>query len=232
MKTGRELRRDEVEHVSEIDRSEMVENIYRLENGALVLKPHHFDIPGWPPGEAERYTPILLDCFDRGGWFYGAFDGAELIGVAVVESKRIGKDKDQLQLKFLHVSRSRRNTGLGKQLFELARTTARARGRNDGSPGRIRTSDMTVNSRPLYRLSYRGVFYWARSCTAWELLSIYAQQCEIKRPHARPRRHYSGISRLRIKPNCRPSKMTPSPAPWLRAAPCPAPRPSPSPSRR
>src|SRR5580692_6307617 len=28
----------------------------------------------------------------------------------------------------------------------------------NGSPGRIRTSDMTVNSRPLYRLSYRGVF--------------------------------------------------------------------------
>jgi hypothetical protein len=27
----------------------------------------------------------------------------------------------------------------------------------NGSPGRIRTSDMTVNSRPLYRLSYRGV---------------------------------------------------------------------------
>src|SRR5271155_5214209 len=26
----------------------------------------------------------------------------------------------------------------------------------DGSPGRIRTSDLTVNSRPLYRLSYRG----------------------------------------------------------------------------
>jgi hypothetical protein len=30
--------------------------------------------------------------------------------------------------------------------------------KDDGSPGRIRTSDMTVNSRPLYRLSYRGVF--------------------------------------------------------------------------
>jgi integrase len=27
-----------------------------------------------------------------------------------------------------------------------------------GSPGRIRTSDLTVNSRPLYRLSYRGAF--------------------------------------------------------------------------
>ncbi len=40
----------------------------------------------------------------------------------------------------------------------------------DGSPGRIRTSDLTVNSRPLYRLSYRGacasrpylVTAWAR----------------------------------------------------------------------
>ena len=30
--------------------------------------------------------------------------------------------------------------------------------KDGGSPGRIRTSDMTVNSRPLYRLSYRGVF--------------------------------------------------------------------------
>ena|SRR5216684_3691982 len=29
---------------------------------------------------------------------------------------------------------------------------------SDGSPGRIRTSDLTVNSRPLYRLSYRGAF--------------------------------------------------------------------------
>ena len=27
-----------------------------------------------------------------------------------------------------------------------------------GSPGRIRTSDLTVNSRPLYQLSYRGAF--------------------------------------------------------------------------
>ncbi len=34
----------------------------------------------------------------------------------------------------------------------------RSAAKDGGSPGRIRTSDMTVNSRPLYRLSYRGVF--------------------------------------------------------------------------
>ena len=53
----------------------------------------------------------------------------------------------------------------------------RSAAKDDGSPGRIRTSDMTVNSRPLYRLSYRGVFRFLREP---ELLSIYAHRWEIK----------------------------------------------------
>ena len=113
MISSRELLREEIEQVWNIDRSEMIDNIYRFENGTLVLRPHHFDVPGWPLGEAEKYTPILLDCFDRGGWFHGAFDRAALVGVVVVDSKLIGKHKDQLQLKFLHVSRSYRNSGSG-----------------------------------------------------------------------------------------------------------------------
>lgn len=127
MKTGRKLLREEIEQVWNIDRSEVIDNIYHFDNATLVLRPHHDDVPGWPPGEAEKYTPILLDCFDRGGWFYGAFDHTELIGVVVLESKWIGKRKDQLQLKFLHVSSSYRNRGLGTQLFELAKATARER---------------------------------------------------------------------------------------------------------
>src|SRR5208282_4607180 len=107
---------------------EVIDNVYHLESGTLVLRPQHFDVPGWPPGEAEKYTPILLDCFDRAGWFHGVFDRAELVGLVVLESKRIGKHKDQLQLKFLHVSSSYRNRVFGTQLFELAKATARGRG--------------------------------------------------------------------------------------------------------
>lgn len=128
MIAGRELLREEIPRVWSIDRSEVIDNIYHVEKGTLVLRPQHLDVPGWPPGEAEKYTPLLLDCFDRGGWFHGAFDDAKLVGVVVLESKRIGKHQDQLQLKFLHVSRSYRNRGLGKQLFELARAVARERG--------------------------------------------------------------------------------------------------------
>ena len=128
MTTVRKLLREEVEKVWNVDRSEVIENIYHLENGALVLRPERHDVSGWPPGEAEKYTPILLDCFDRGGWFCGVFDGAELIGAVVVESKFIGKNKDQLQLSFLHVSNPYRKSGLGTQLFELAKATARETG--------------------------------------------------------------------------------------------------------
>lgn len=128
MITGRNLLRGEIEQVWSIDRSEVIDNIYRFENGALVLRPEHHDVHGWPTGEAEKYTPILRDCFDRGGWLRGVFDRSDLVGVVVLENKRIGKSGDQLQLKFLHVSNRYRNTGLGTQLFELAKATAKARG--------------------------------------------------------------------------------------------------------
>jgi GNAT superfamily N-acetyltransferase len=94
----------------------------------LVLEPEFFDMQGWPPGEARLYTPLLLDCFDRGGYCCGAFDGDALAGVAVLESRFIGRRGDQLQLKFMHISRPYRRTGLGRTLFERAAQRAREMG--------------------------------------------------------------------------------------------------------
>jgi len=116
----RELARDEIKTIWGIDRSEAIENVYYLRDGALVLETEYYDVKGWPPGEAELYTPILCDCFDRGGTFYGAFEGSEMVGAVVLESRFIGKAKDQLQLKFLHVGSGYRKKGWGKTLFEKA----------------------------------------------------------------------------------------------------------------
>ena len=128
MINGRELSRDEIKEIWTIDRSEVIEAVYYLEHGALVLKQEHYDMREWPPGEAEKYTPILEACYDRGGWFYGLFDDNRLIGIAVLESRFIGKNKDQLQLKFLHISSPYRHKGLGKHLFDLATIEAQKRG--------------------------------------------------------------------------------------------------------
>jgi predicted N-acetyltransferase YhbS len=125
---GRILARDEIDAIWTIDRREVIEAVYYLEAGALTLKAEHFDVRGWPPGEAETYTPLLEDCYDRGGWFYGLFDGDRLVGAAVLEGSFIGQPRDQLQLKFLHVSHGYRDQGLGRRLFELAAAEARRRG--------------------------------------------------------------------------------------------------------
>ena len=128
MISGRELRKEEIPTIWSIDRSEVIENIYFLVQGELVLRPDYFNVPGWPPGEAEKYTPLLIDCFERGGWFYGLFDDGQLIGTAVLEHKLIGRDRDRLQLKFLHVSHAYRGRGLGRRLFEMAKGVAQERG--------------------------------------------------------------------------------------------------------
>lgn len=124
----RELDRDEIRDIWSIDRAEVIDGIYYCDGNELVLKSEHYDMQGWPPGEPEHYGPILLDCFNRGGTFYGAFEGEKLIGAMVLESRFIGREKDQLQLKFLHVSRQHRGAGLGCALFEKAVETAKELG--------------------------------------------------------------------------------------------------------
>ena len=126
--TGRTLQRDELALVWSIDRREEINNTYRLVDGALELRPDYFDMQGWPPGDHDLSTRLLLDCCDHGGWCYGLFDGAQLIGVAVLEHRFIGQPADMLQLVFLHVSRDYRDQGLGRQLFLRAAAVARAQG--------------------------------------------------------------------------------------------------------
>jgi predicted N-acetyltransferase YhbS len=122
------LQRDEIPLIWQIDRREVIDNVYYLRQGKLVLEPEHYDMQGWPPGEAEAYTPILLDCYERGGFFWGAFEEDILVGVSVLENKFIGSQQDTLQLKFLHVNRDLRGQGLGTKLFHVAAEKARELG--------------------------------------------------------------------------------------------------------
>jgi len=122
------LQRDEIPLIWQIDRREIVENIFHLRDGKLILGSDYFDIQGWPPGEEEHYTPHLLDCYDRGGMFWSAFENDVLVGAAILESKFIGARQDTLQLKFLHVSRDYRKQGLGRTLFNSAVEKAKTLG--------------------------------------------------------------------------------------------------------
>ena len=125
---GKLLLREEIKEIWQIDRSEVIEAIYSLVDGNLILKPEHYDAKGWPAGEAEKYSPILEACYDRGGWFYGLFEGQNPVAVVVLDNRFLGKNKNQLQLEFFYICRKYRGKGFGKQLFNLAAGEARRRG--------------------------------------------------------------------------------------------------------
>jgi len=124
----RQLARDEIETIWTIDRSEVHHHIYQMHGDQLVLTPAYFEAPGWAPGQIEHDTPVLYACFDRGGAFVGMFDDQKLVGVAVVDSLPLGAAGDQLQLKYLYVSRDYRQQGVGTRLFREAGAIARTRG--------------------------------------------------------------------------------------------------------
>jgi predicted N-acetyltransferase YhbS len=124
------LTRDEVELIWTIDRSEIHHHTYEVQRQQLVRTPNYFEVPGWRSDAAEKETPVLLDCFDRGGTFLGVFDAKALIGISVLESARVGRGGDQVQLAYLYVSRGYRGRGVGKQLFEAALSFAREAGAN------------------------------------------------------------------------------------------------------
>jgi predicted N-acetyltransferase YhbS len=126
--TIRKLERGELSDIWTIDRSEVIERVYHYENGRLALRDEHYDLQGWPPDEVDRDAASLLDCFDHGGSFFGAFSDHGLVGACTLESRFIGELKDQLQLKFLHVSQRYRGSGLGRRLFAEAVDKARSLG--------------------------------------------------------------------------------------------------------
>ena len=126
--TGRLLSFYEVESIWSIDRAEAIERSYELLEGKLQLKDTYHKTAGWSEGEPEKYNPEFEQCYDRGGWFYGLFEAEKIIGAAILSDHFVGKGLDQLQLKFLHISQSYRQQGLGKRLVTIAKEEAKHRG--------------------------------------------------------------------------------------------------------
>jgi len=125
---ARALDRSDISSVWSINRHEIVDHIYQLVDGDLILRKQRYDIREWPPGEAEKYTPILQACHASGGWCCGLFDKDRIVAAAVLDGVPLQSDANARQLVFLHVSHEHRGRGLGKRLFRDAAIEAGNRG--------------------------------------------------------------------------------------------------------
>ena len=125
---GRALARAEIAKLAEIDRTESVDGIYYVRQGALVLEREHWDVPDWSPAEKQRRIAALQADYDRGCLFFGALDGLVLAGMAVLDPHPLPTGVDRLNLAGLWVSHAYRGQGVGRALVQLAVAEAEARG--------------------------------------------------------------------------------------------------------
>jgi len=119
------LEKSELKLLSEIDRKEIVNEVYYFKNNKLEIVNEFYNIERWILEELQDYINRLEDIYDRNGTIYGAFDNDKIIGLAALESKFIGKNNDQLKLHMLYISNNYRKKGIGKNLVNLLREKAK-----------------------------------------------------------------------------------------------------------
>lgn len=105
-------------------RTQVVSLCWRRCQGAWCIAPDPF-VDDWTKEEILTLTQALKDTLSSGGFVLGAFKGRALKGFVSVCPVPLGKNKDMLALKELHVSADCRGAHIGSALFEAAVAFAR-----------------------------------------------------------------------------------------------------------
>lgn len=116
-----------LEALRKFNRYQVTSSVRYKENDKYIYKDEHF-IESWDEVKKHQVIQSLKQCVCNGGIAAGAFKNNELIGFANVENGSFGKNKDYLELSYIHVSNELRNLGIGKKLFHLCSEEAKAIG--------------------------------------------------------------------------------------------------------
>nr|WP_243129208.1 GNAT family N-acetyltransferase [Hathewaya massiliensis] len=122
------LKKSELKLLDEIDRREIVDEVYYFKDNKLEIVNEFYNIEGWNLKDLNDYINRLKDIHDRNGTIYGAFCDNKIIGLAALESKFIGENNDQLKLDMLYISHNYRKKGVGKKLINLLSERAKELG--------------------------------------------------------------------------------------------------------
>ncbi|HBS5781590.1 TPA: GNAT family N-acetyltransferase [Klebsiella aerogenes] len=114
------LSRQQLDRLWEIDRSEIIDTLYKLDNGRLQAYPQYYDVRGWDPHDRQVYTPIHEACYDRGGIFFAFFEQNKIIAAAAMDTLPRGEKGDLRQLLFFYVGAAQRGQGWGRRLCDYA----------------------------------------------------------------------------------------------------------------
>ena len=96
--------------------------VFRLQDNTPVVVAGQREITGFD--QINQRIVRLTELYDEGGVIYGAFDGATLVGMSVLENRLRGSHRDRMQLAGLWVSSAYRGQGIGRHLVDLVKTVA------------------------------------------------------------------------------------------------------------
>ncbi|MED5015767.1 GNAT family N-acetyltransferase [Paenibacillus chibensis] len=124
----RQMHADESVLIRQIDRSETIGKIYKMNGGELEAVAAGHECETWD----EAHAAEMIERFEKelrsGGIAYGAFDGDTLAGFGVLGHRFRGEQMDQLQVDLMYVSRSYRRQGIGTRIMEELCREAKRRG--------------------------------------------------------------------------------------------------------
>ncbi|RJQ10559.1 MAG: hypothetical protein C4558_04475 [Dehalococcoidia bacterium] len=104
----RNLQVHELSRLGEIDRSEHITLVYRVQDGVLVPEAVDSNAVRWSAERTEGYVRELVMRLQSGGMCVGAEDsagGGGLAGIASLGAEPVETRPSLLQLRFMHVSR-------------------------------------------------------------------------------------------------------------------------------
>ncbi|MBM7569260.1 GNAT family N-acetyltransferase [Paenibacillus sacheonensis] len=124
----RKLTLADVHKLTDIDRSETIDILYRMHNGVLNETPAAHECPTWDEELTREMQGRFIHELQNDGVAVGAFDGELLVGFGVLAHQFRGREHDQLQIDLMFVSRRYRRQGIGTRIMNDLSVEARARG--------------------------------------------------------------------------------------------------------
>lgn len=125
----RKLQHHEAELLGQIDRSERIDGIYRRVGNALQLDVSQNQIvSSWQTSELNVLVSRLQAIIASGGHAYGAWDAADIVGLAALSSRGVNGNRSILKLDLLYVSAGYRGCGIGRKLTDMVAAEARSCG--------------------------------------------------------------------------------------------------------
>ncbi|TVX96294.1 GNAT family N-acetyltransferase [Cohnella terricola] len=128
MITIKTMTQDQASKLKEIDRSEHIDLIYEMHKGRVVETFKNHECSNWSEDLLKEIQERYLFELSNGGIAIGAFDGESLVGFGVLAHKFRGRNKDQLQIDLMYVTRNYRRLGIGTQIMNELSNEARKRG--------------------------------------------------------------------------------------------------------